>query len=233
MDDRSAADQAHQVAPAGDGPDDEAVGHRLGERRQVRRDAEQLLGAAGSGPEAGHDLVEDQDHAVAGAHLAEALEEAGRGPDVAAPERLGHDRRDATAGEPRLDRVEVVPGQHLGVLDGGRVLAGRRGAQTLVAARRHVGPAGQADEHAVEPAVVVALELDDRVVAGGAPGRSGTPAGPPRCPCWRSGPSRRTARSRSRGGRRCTRRRSRRRAGRRGPAGASRPRSRPARRGPG
>ena len=56
--------------------DHEAVGHRLGEGRQVRRDAEQLLGAARPDPEARHDLVEDQDDAVAGAHLAEALEEA-------------------------------------------------------------------------------------------------------------------------------------------------------------
>ena len=56
------------------------------------------------------------------------------------------------------------------MLDGRRILTGRRRPQPLVAARSDVGPAGQADEDAVEPAVIVALELDDGVVAGRAAG---------------------------------------------------------------
>ena len=69
------------------------------------------------------------------------------------------------------------------------------------------GPAGQADEHAVEPAVVVALELDDRVAAGRAAGDperqlDGLAAGVGEADHLGA-----RARSRSPGGRRRTRRR--------------------------
>ena len=40
-----------------------AVAHRLGERGEVRRDAEELGGAALGEPEAGLDLVEDEEDA--------------------------------------------------------------------------------------------------------------------------------------------------------------------------
>ncbi len=107
---------------------------------------------------------------MTGADLAEALEKARRRPDVAAPQRFGHDRRHVATGQPGLDRVEVVPRQDLGVFDRGRVLTGRRRAQPLVTAGRHIRAARQADEDAVEPAVIVPLELDDRVAAGRAAG---------------------------------------------------------------
>ena len=102
--------------------------------------------------------------------LAQALEVARRGRDVAAPERFDDDRGDVAPREPGLDRLEVVPGQDHGVLDRRGVLAGREVAQPLVAAGRDVrrGPAGR--RRRVDPAVVVALELDDDVAAGRAAG---------------------------------------------------------------
>ena len=69
------------VAPSPEGGGRVAVAHRLGERREVRRDAEVLGGAAVREPEAGLHLVEDQ----------EDPELPGEGPDRLVETRLRQD----------------------------------------------------------------------------------------------------------------------------------------------
>ena len=76
-----------------------AVAHGLGERGEIRRDAEVLRGAALGKPEAGLDLVEDQQDSELLREFAEGLVEALLGQDpLGVPEdRFDDDRRDLVA----------------------------------------------------------------------------------------------------------------------------------------
>ena len=88
-----------RIAPA----DDLAVG------RQVGRHAVAFLAATPGQPEAGDDLIEDEQRPGGAGHPGEVLEEARRGPDDAV-QRLDDDGRDRTGvrRQLRLDRGQVV-----------------------------------------------------------------------------------------------------------------------------
>ena len=68
-------DEVHQVGPAAVCTDRHPAADDLAERRQVGRDAEPRLRPAEPEPEAGDDLVEDEQGAVGAGRLAEVLEE--------------------------------------------------------------------------------------------------------------------------------------------------------------
>ena len=74
-------EDAHDLLPTTEGRSRVAVAHRLRIGGQVRRDAEELGGAAPGEPEARLDLVEDQ----------QDPELLGQGPHVLVEARLGHD----------------------------------------------------------------------------------------------------------------------------------------------
>ena len=93
-------EDAHDLAAATEGRRRVAVAHRLGERRQVRRDPEELGRAAAGEPEAGLDLVEDQDRAELLRQRPNRLVEA----------RLGHDRLGVAE-----DRLDDDPGDVVAV----------------------------------------------------------------------------------------------------------------------
>ena len=73
----------HQLALAADGGDGEAVGDRLSHRRDIRRNAADRLIPADVVAEAGDDLVEDQDAALAVANAPQPFEEFLLGQDAA------------------------------------------------------------------------------------------------------------------------------------------------------
>ena len=125
--------------------------------------AEALLGAARSQAEPRDDLVEDEQRARRVTQLAQALEKArlgrydthvrGHGLDDDAGHLAG------VLGKQALDALEVVIGGEQGVGRHGRGHARRVGHTTGEGARAGL------DEHAVDVAVVAALELDDLVPA--------------------------------------------------------------------
>src|SRR6266508_1002885 len=93
------AAELHDVAAADERGDREPVSETLAERRQIGRDAEALLRAAQAEPEAADHLVEDEDGALAGADLPQALEESvGR--------TLERDRLEDDRGDPPRVRGE-------------------------------------------------------------------------------------------------------------------------------
>ena len=67
----------HDVAAPAEGADRHAAADDLAERRQVRPDAIERLRAAGGDAKAGHDLVEDQHHAMRRAQVAQLFQETG------------------------------------------------------------------------------------------------------------------------------------------------------------
>ena len=163
----AASHRRHRVAGA----------ERLGDHRQVGRDAGEALGPARPDPESGEHLVEDQERPGVGRDRAHPLEVARGGHDrpAVSEDRLGDDRRDALAvvGERRLEPVEVVPAKHDQALAGPGRHAGRLG--------RHRGMVGRAPRlgrrvrrpvDRVRPAVIVALEAHDQVAAGERPGEA-------------------------------------------------------------
>ena len=99
----SGAKRFHQLSPPGDDGDRHPVGDRLPHRRQIGRDAEQLLRAAGREPEPGDDLVEDQHDPVSVTELPTALEEARLGEDHAG---VDEDRLDDQRGDDLFERFE-------------------------------------------------------------------------------------------------------------------------------
>jgi hypothetical protein len=110
----------HQLAPAGDRGEREAVRDRLPQRREVGRHAAHLLVSAEPVAEAGDDLVEDQHDALAVAERPEALEEAvlrqqARG---VVGDRLDDDRRHLPVARGALDVLEVVEPAHQRGVDG-------------------------------------------------------------------------------------------------------------------
>ena len=142
------------VCLAGDGAAGQSAAEYLGERGEVGHDAEVLLGAAARGSEAGDDLVEDEDDAVALGDFAELVEEL------------------------RLDGLESHVGARGFEDDGGYVVVAPEGAlerldvvgrQDYHGAERLFGDAADAlgsGDEVVAPAVEVVVELDDLGLAG-------------------------------------------------------------------
>ena len=162
------AEHRHDVLAAAD-----AAGHRvaardgLAEHREVGRHAEVACGAAHPDPEAGDDLVEDEQGAELVAQLAHpGVEVLGRraGARLRA-ERLEHHGGRAAA-HPVLDELAA---QGAEVVREG--LAGRaRGAERDALGVHPVGAGHpQAVDQRVGPAVVRAADLDDDLVAGERP----------------------------------------------------------------
>ena len=148
-----------------------AVAHRLGERAEVRLDAEELGGPAARQSEPGLDLVEDQqdpEFLGEGAHLpVEALLRHDR--LGVAEDRLDDDRRDLLAvplEDPAKGVDVVVARRDDRVRDGARDAAapGERDRRIRVAELGHVVRA-DADQRVVVDAVVLALELHDLLAA--------------------------------------------------------------------
>ncbi len=126
--------------------------------------AEALLRAAGREPEAGDHLVEDEHRAVPAARGARAFEIAGRGMDRAGiAHRRFHDHAgDVSLGEAPLEPLEIVPAEHLDAVGRLRVLAGAAGDRDRAFLRpRRVEAGRRRPQDVVEPAVVMALELQD------------------------------------------------------------------------
>ncbi len=114
---------AHDVPPATERGGRIAVAHGLGIRGQVRRDAEQLRRATLGDPEAGLDLIEDEQRPELAGHLPDALQEALLGQDAlgVAEDGLDDDRGDvlALALEDAAQALEVVVDRgDDGLLDG-------------------------------------------------------------------------------------------------------------------
>ena len=167
---------AHDLAPAAERRDRIAVAHRLGVRGQVRPDAEVLGRPAPGEPEAGLDLVEDeQDPELLGERPHRRVE-AGLGQDALgiAEDGLDDDRGDvlALALEQAAQEVDVVVAGRDDRLRDGLGMPrpqARRTGLSLVAELGHV-VRRDADERVVVDAVVLALELHDLVAAGVAAG---------------------------------------------------------------
>ena len=163
-------DHPHHLGRAADRGDREAAAEPLGQRGQVRGDAEPLLRAAPAEPESGDDLVEDQQRAVRAGLAAQQLQVAGLRQDAAGVEdgRLGDDGRDLVAalGHHPAQAVGIVPGQDdQGVRQLKRHAGpGRDRARALGAGRDRVDVVRPVDR--VLPAVVVPLEPDDQPAAG-------------------------------------------------------------------
>ena len=111
----SGRERVHVGRAADERGDREAVGHRLGERREVGRDPGDALVPAQVVSEAGDDLVEDEQGAVVSGQAPQLREVAGLGrhaPDVVGDD-LDEDRGDALGMRSQgvLHRLRVVPGQ--------------------------------------------------------------------------------------------------------------------------
>ena len=153
-----------------------AVADRLGERGEVGLDPEVLGGAAAGDPEAGLDLVEDQQRPELLGDRPDALVEAllGQDPLGVAEDRLDDHRGDVVALglEHPAEGGQVVVGHRdhrLGDRLGNAPAPGQVDRVVAVAQLVHV--VGQdADQGVVVDAVVLALELDDLLAAGVGPG---------------------------------------------------------------
>jgi hypothetical protein len=158
-------DALHEVAWAAVGADVEAAADDLAHGDEVGRDAHQLLRATGCDAEAGHHLVEDEQHAVLAAEAPQAGEIAGsrqHQPHVAG-DRLDEERGDllAMSREERLHRDEVVVRRDQRVV-GHRLRHAGRGR------RADGGGAGaRCDQERIAVTVVAAGDLHQLVAAGG------------------------------------------------------------------
>src|SRR5690606_24650315 len=152
---------AHDVAAAAVGADVEAAADHLAEGGEVGPHAGALLGPAAGDPEAGDDLVEDEERADPVALGPQPLEEPGGGRDEA---HVGGDRLDDDAGHGVVEVGHDVVGDDAGVLHGGGGDAGGAGQPEGGEAAAGLG------EEQVAVAVVVAGELHDDVAAGEAAG---------------------------------------------------------------
>mmetsp|Transcript_10241 Transcript_10241/g.17627 ORF Transcript_10241/g.17627 Transcript_10241/m.17627 type:complete len:515 (-) Transcript_10241:180-1724(-) len=152
----------HDVLAAAVGADGEAAADDLAHGGHVGGDAEVALRAAVRDAEAGHHLVEDQQRAVLGGQLAQALQELLGGGDEArvAHHGLQDDGRHLVLLQQGLHALQVLVGGDQGA--GGGALG-------------HAGGVGQAEggharaglhEEAIGVAVVAPVELDDLLAAG-------------------------------------------------------------------
>ena len=160
--------ELHEVSPATVRADRHPPADDLAERREIGSDPEAGLGTAGTYPEAGDHLIEDEHGAVRTSRLAKMLKEARRrrdDPDVRRDRLHDHGR------DPTLVLVErarhgtrVVVRQDDGL--------GRRGLRHPGTARDRVGHHARArlDEEPIGMAVVATGELHDQVAAGGGTG---------------------------------------------------------------
>jgi hypothetical protein len=137
----------HELAPAGQRGDGEAVAEGLAEGGQVRCHAVDALGAVLGPAETGDHLVEHEHGAVAGGQLADALEVAGGGLGLGG--RLHDDAGDRVLVEERGEGVEVAVGEGGGGLVGDAGVHGGAadepvvgGEERLVTAQGDEGAAG-------------------------------------------------------------------------------------------
>ena len=162
----------HDLGPAAEGGRRVAVAHRLGEGGQVRGHPEELGGPAPGEPEAGLDLVEDEQAAELLGERPHALVEA-----LPRQDRLGvaQDRLDDHGGDvlalaledpaKGLQIVERDRDDGLGDLLGDTPAPGQADRVVTIAELRHV-VRPDADQGVVVDAVVLALELHDLRAAG-------------------------------------------------------------------
>ena len=155
----------HDLPAPGHDRQRRAARHRLAERGEIGRDAEMGLRAAERDPEARDHLVHDEERPVPAAEIPDAFEVARHRHEAAAvaEDGLHHHRRDPVRMRPEqaFQDGEVVPRRDEHVLDDVRDLAeGARddvrrlaGAEALARVVAHQRP--------VDPAVVVAFELQD------------------------------------------------------------------------
>ena len=151
----------HELPFSGDQAEGKAAGHGLPVNRQVRLHPKQFLRPSQGHPEAGDDLVEDEQHAMPGAEFPKALQISGVGKDatVVAHDGLGHhggDFRVPLQGLP--DHLQIVPGEDDDLIQNRGRLSAReeRGPVSGSVRFRH-----DVQEDVIKPAVVVALELED------------------------------------------------------------------------
>ena len=155
-------DQRHDIPPPADRSHLEPVGDRLGEGRQVRRHAKQPLRPSRPNAEPGDHLVEHQHRAVLRARLAHPFEIPRPRQDRAlvAHDRLHDHARHIAPLQPRRQRCQVIPRQHLDLLDR-RLLPLAPRHRSARPRRRRRRP-----QDVVEPPVVMPLELDDHAPPG-------------------------------------------------------------------
>src|SRR5690242_11886414 len=161
----------HDRPGAADGGHGHAAAERLGQGDQVGLDALGPRDAAGADGEAGLDLVEGEQGAVAMEQFLELREVARLRLDDAG---VHHHRLQDQAGDLAFvllqqagDAVEVVErGDQGQVGDGLRDPGGGGGTARLLPRARFFFPGGDRDLHRVVVAVVAALDLDDQVPAG-------------------------------------------------------------------
>ena len=159
----------HELAAAGVGPHGHAAADDLAVGDQVGPDAVVALGAAGGQPEAGDDLVKDQQGPEGVAEAPQRLQEAGLG------------RHHAHIGGHGLDDDRghlAVVGLQQGADAGGVVISGGQGVGGHLLG--HAGGIGRAagqragpglDQHGIGMAVVAPGEFDDFAAARGPPGQ--------------------------------------------------------------
>ena len=147
----------HDVTPATEGADREPAADHLAEAPEVGRDAGPARGPRRPEPEAGDDLVEDEEGTAGAAGVAQSLEKPGpRRHEV----HVGGHRLDDHAGDPLVELGDHVVGNDLGVghRSGGHA---RRAGQT-----EHGHATPPAGQQTVGVAVIAAVELDDAVTPG-------------------------------------------------------------------
>ena len=159
----------HVDPAAADRGEREAVRDRLAHRREIGHDADDLLDAADPMPEAGDDLIEDEQRAELVAQAAQARQEAVVGQQA---RRVVRERLDDHGGhvlavplERRANVVEVVEPAHERRVD--RCLEHPR--RVGIAPPEPVRRAQDIAKHVVVEAVVATLELDDPLASGDAP----------------------------------------------------------------
>ena len=164
--------QAHDLGASAERGRRIAVAHRLGVRREVGRDPEELGGAATREAEAGLHLVEDQEDPELLGERAHRLVEAGRRHDPlrVAEDRLDDDRRDVVAlalEQPAQEVDVVVAGRddRVGHRVRNAAAPGEAYRVVLVAELAHV-IRRDADQRVVVDPVVLTLELHDLVAPG-------------------------------------------------------------------
>ena len=159
------AEAIHQRGVAGQRGDRVAVGHGLGEGAQVGRHAADLLVAAQAVAKAGDHLVEDQHHAVSRGLFAQRRQELRprqHTADIVRDDLYQHGRDIVALRQCLGQRLDIVERQHQRMLDH----LGQHAQRERILLADLVGRADHIHQHRVVPAVVGALELDDRIAAG-------------------------------------------------------------------
>lgn len=163
-------DEVHGGGGAAVGGSGQAAADDFAEGGQVGGDAVALLGAAGREPEAGHDLVEEQQGAVLAGQFAEALEVSGIGGNEThvAGDRFEEYGRDLTGEglEDLGDGVGVVEFDEQGI---GRGAWGDAGA---VGGSESGGGRSGLNEQSVDVAMIMSFHFDKFGACGGGTGEA-------------------------------------------------------------